>query len=217
MNNASAAWAARPGGRVAEVIEVCGHLSEPAFRRIGELLGLPRGRHKSHSVSYTFGPMATSQAGEITSYLQQRQIAYYRETTTGWTPAACAERGVISDSGRRATTGDRVSNTVPEPASEVCHCGGKIRYAECRDCGEAAPGAVSEIIARVRALSGDDYKTLQAAMRQWDEAEYVGAEEAAILATERGEPHYIASPPCHQPAPTGQPATDNGTESSNAI
>jgi hypothetical protein len=83
------------------VIEVHGQLTEPAERRIGELLGEHLGRHKPWSTHYVFGPMTVARAGAVCDYLETLGIAHDRETTTRWrpdgeradTPGAAGEAG----------------------------------------------------------------------------------------------------------------------------
>ena len=79
--------AAQPRDRVTgECLIVDAHLTEPQFRRIGELLNTPLGRHKPSSYRYVFEPEGTGEADGACEYLRLAGVPYERQTTTRWEP-----------------------------------------------------------------------------------------------------------------------------------
>jgi hypothetical protein len=82
MTFATPAEHAADGGRATDMIEVHGHLTGPAFRQAGELLGEDLGRYKAWCTHYVFGPMTAGRAAAVCAYLQDLGVTHDRETTT---------------------------------------------------------------------------------------------------------------------------------------
>jgi hypothetical protein len=68
------------------VIEVRGSLSESAFRRAEDLLGMAPSRHKPWARRYVFGPVTAETADALCAFLRALPVAHARETTVRWAP-----------------------------------------------------------------------------------------------------------------------------------
>ena len=78
----------RPVPGRTECVEAFGDLTEGEFRHIIEtLLGRPRERFKG-SGHYVFAPVTAGPADAVCRYLRSRLVAYDREITARWSPAA---------------------------------------------------------------------------------------------------------------------------------